>query len=197
MHGRHLLLFLAISSVVVVSTMKISGGTNNQHQILRCTSYLRYPTLSAININAIRRRHQPSCAASTSDIDGSYNNNSSVSSIASIRYPRRCSSKDAAAIIQNRSMDGLLIITCDASGRGVSMMMIVLYSAFIDHWVIFILSDTYMLLLQTGWFETWWNCINTTYSTRSIALATTCNNQYYNTIYKRGWEGRFDRCDCT
>lgn len=136
MHGRHLLLFLAISSVVVVSTMKISGGTNNQHQILRCctgTSSLRYPTLSAININPIRRRHQPSCAASTSDIDGSYNNNSSVSSIVSIRYPRRCSSKDAAAIIQNRSMDGLLIITCDASGRGVSMMMMVLYSAFIDH----------------------------------------------------------------
>eukprot|EP00578_Thalassiosira_sp_NH16_P031884 CAMPEP_0181076026 /NCGR_PEP_ID=MMETSP1071-20121207/195_1 /TAXON_ID=35127 /ORGANISM="Thalassiosira sp., Strain NH16" /LENGTH=364 /DNA_ID=CAMNT_0023157171 /DNA_START=262 /DNA_END=1356 /DNA_ORIENTATION=- len=34
-------------------------------------------------------------------------------------HPTRCSSRDAASIIQNSSAhDGLLIITCDASGRG-------------------------------------------------------------------------------
>ena len=46
---------------------------------------------------------------------------SSSSSVITLPRIRRCTSRDAASIIRNCSADdALLIITCDASGRGVS-----------------------------------------------------------------------------
>lgn len=77
-----------------------------------------------ININA-NRRHQPSYYATPMhadyDSDGNNYDNNTSSAYQCISPPARCSSRDAACIIQNCSEhDGLLIITCDASGRGVS-----------------------------------------------------------------------------
>jgi len=46
--------------------------------------------------------------------------------------PTRCSSSDAASIITNSiSHDGLLIITCDASGRGVSFALLLMMEKYL------------------------------------------------------------------
>ncbi|KAL7476860.1 hypothetical protein ACHAW6_002696 [Cyclotella cf. meneghiniana] len=55
----------------------------------------------------------------TRQINNEPNNNNSRDTTSFPTYPIRCSSNDAASIILNSTaQDGLLIISCDASGRG-------------------------------------------------------------------------------
>ena len=82
------------------------------------TSYRRPPSANC------PIRHLPAYATAPNmecDDVGDHYNGSDVAKVQDNNaHPTRCSSRDAASIIQNSSAhDGLLIITCDASGRGV------------------------------------------------------------------------------
>jgi hypothetical protein len=80
----------------------------------------RRPGASSRPYYFITRMHMHD-ALSDSD-GGNPSTNNSITSTESIIIPSmRCTSRDAASMIRNCSeTDGLLVITCDASGRGVS-----------------------------------------------------------------------------
>ena len=110
---------VAVASAMLTLSRDRDISTVHRHpwRKIPCSSICHRPT-------SFSSTHLPAAAAAAAaaaahDNGGNHNNADSGSSASSI-LPARCSSRDAASIIRNCSAaDGLLIITCDASGRGV------------------------------------------------------------------------------
>ena len=110
------LLALLSSLVAFASATNWPEGSSFLH-----SPYVRWSRKDANTIGSRSTHRRPAttlCAAVTISTDNCVN---ATSSGARLIPPTRCSSRDAAFLIQNSTAhDGLLIITCDASGRGVS-----------------------------------------------------------------------------
>lgn len=114
---------LSACSLIIASAMKASWTHNGaHHRCMGTSSFLRRTTANRLGNTITKDCHsKPSNSvryrpAYATPILFAESDNNSVPFTA----PTRCSSRDAASIIQNSTAhDGLLIITCDASGRGV------------------------------------------------------------------------------
>ena len=102
-------LLLSAWSLLVASAMRASwdrlpvGASGRRAGLLTGTHHPSLPILH-------RAYATPIASDDAANIDG-----------VPMAVPSRCSSYDAASIIRNCTADdGLLLITCDASGRGVS-----------------------------------------------------------------------------
>ena len=128
----YLLLLWPQHNVVVASEISLSRDTTTIYH-RRCrrrprreiSCWLVQP-MRMLAIHSFRRRPTKFNTSArvhlhtASDNRESHSNTDNDIVTSSIILPSRCSSRDAASIIRNCSAtDGLLIITCDASGRGV------------------------------------------------------------------------------
>mmetsp|Transcript_23062 Transcript_23062/g.42344 ORF Transcript_23062/g.42344 Transcript_23062/m.42344 type:complete len:439 (+) Transcript_23062:90-1406(+) len=117
-----LLALFSASSLIFASAMKASWP--HSHHCIATSSRFLHPAINKYCVGKTRSRrsasnsirYRPIIFASASIAEnGNGGNNLSIPLIS----PTRCSSREAASIIKNStSHDGLLIVTCDASGRG-------------------------------------------------------------------------------
>ncbi len=136
------LALIAVSLLLsgLVASALLSTWTQYQYR-----SNYRHITVPFAPINSQHRPRETRTSLFASDSDGSDNGE------AQFILPTRCSSRDAASIIQNcTANDGLLIITCDASGRGVSSTVFVLNMREIGNHSYHYVHATTMFMKTTG-----------------------------------------------